>query len=291
MPIYQGNKQTNVIYQVSISGCGIYKKNQLTGIRQLQDLQSQLAESRREITQLKSLLHDKGAPNTPPSEALRIRATHLQCEVPQASPFLSRFANVPKTIRIYSRGVFKVPPMYREIGLPPIFSSQEIQLPPRATANQILSQYYNFTYVHRPLIDWHDFIRKVEQSYETGTFQGQNQLWVAMFFGCLALGTLYSSSHDEGSLHPDKAGLQYLVYASRLLNTWTDNLCHDHARTSLMIAMFLSEQNIQSAGWIWLGSGVRIAQDVGLHQESRSFPQAEIDKRRMTYWAITSYDR
>jgi hypothetical protein len=92
-------------------------------------------------------------------------------------------------------------------------------------------------------------------------------------------------------LNPDKDGIQYMVIASRLLNTWTDNLLLDHARTSLMVSMFLIEQNIRSAGWIWMGSGVRILQDIGLQLESGPWSAQEGEIRRLVYWAIFSYDR
>jgi hypothetical protein len=227
------------------------------------------------------------------AQSLKLPALGYRSVSGNGPPALSNFDHVRKAIRMYSRGVFKVPPMYRPYTLTPILTAQEVTLPARHITDTLLSQFFNYYNTHRPFIDWSAFIQQVDRAYQAERLHsnGIPQVWVALFFATLACGSLHSPSKPETGLNPDKDGIQYMVIGSRLLNTWTDNLSVDHARTSLMISMFLTEQNIRSAGWIWLGSGLRISQDVGLHLEVGPWPQQEGDARRMVYWAIFSYDR
>jgi hypothetical protein len=201
------------------------------------------------------------------------------------------FENVRKAIRTYSRGLFKEPPMYRVLPQTPILTTTEIKLPAKNIADTLLSQFHEFFHLHRPFMHWKTFTQQVDKVYETGSLKGMTQVWVGTFFVILACGSLQSIAKDEEGLDPDRGGIQYMIIASRLLNTWTDNLSLDHARTSLMISLFLNEQNIRSAGWIWLGSGVRILQDVGLHLMHGPWTKVEGDIRRMMFWSIFSYDR
>lgn len=201
------------------------------------------------------------------------------------------FDGVRSSFRTHSRGVFKMPPMYRPFTPTPVLSTAEVSLPPRKIADTLLLQYYSYYNTHMPFIDWPAFSAQVDKCYALGTLQGVSQVWVSNFFGALACGSLQTVNRDEPGLNPDKDGIQYMVIASRLLNTWTDNLLLDHARTSLMVSMFLIEQNIRSAGWIWMGSGVRILQDIGLQLESGPWSAQEGEIRRLVYWAIFSYDR
>jgi hypothetical protein len=180
--------------------------------------------------------------------------------------------------------------MYRHIAPTPLLNSGEINLPPRHITDTLITQYYNHFHRHRPVIHWPAFIQQVDKAYAAGSLHGLPQVWVGTFFGVLACGSLQSTSTAEG-LNPDVDGMKYIVLTTRLLNTWTDNLLVDHARSTLMISLFLTEQNIRSAGWIWLGSGVRISQDIGLHLENGPWTLQEGDARKRVYWAMYAWDR
>jgi hypothetical protein len=267
----------------------------LTTFRQVQDLQNQLADAKMQINHLQKMVQDSTVEHVDSTQAqsLKLPALGYRSATGNGPPPLNNFDPVRKSIRTYSRGVFKVPPMYRPYTLTPTLTSQEVTLPARHLTDTLLSQFFNYYNIHRPFIYWMAFIQQVDRAYQAERLHGNGipQVWVAMFFATLACGSLHSPRDPDTGLNPDKDGIQYMVIGSRLLNTWTDNLSVDHARTSLMISIFLTEQNIRSAGWIWLGSGLRISQDVGLHLEHGPWSQHEGDCRRMVYWAIFSYDR
>jgi Fungal specific transcription factor domain len=261
--------------------------------RQVQDLQSQLSDAKRTINHLQNLVHTTptSATGSPSNASLRLPELSHSSQKGRAIAPLPAFDHVRWLIQTHSRGVFKLPPMYRPFTPSPVLSTPEVSLPPRKITDTLLSQFYAYYNTHMPFIERHAFTAQVDKCYSLGTLQGVSQVWVSNFFAALACGSLQTVNRDEPGLNPDKDGIQYMVIASRLLNTWTDNLLLDHARTSIMISMFLNEQNIRSAGWIWLGSGVRIIQDIGLHLESGPWSSQERDARRLVYWTIFSYDR
>jgi len=140
-------------------------------------------------------------------------------------------------------------------------------------------------------MDWPAFISQIEKCYAAGSVQGVSPVWASNFFAALACGTLQSVDRDRPGMNPDTDGIQYIVIGSRLSNSWTDNLSVNHVRTSTMVSMFITEQNLRSAGWAWLGGGVRMMQDLGLHLESGPWSAQEGEIRRSVYWAHFSYDR
>jgi len=135
-------------------------------------------------------------------------------------------------------------------------------------------------------------MKEVERIYAAKTFQGTGQTWVSVFFGMLACGTLQSSDKRmdiPGS--PDVTGKAFFMLTCRLMTTGTDELTIDHARASFLLAIYCYERNLRSAGWIWLGSAVRTAQDIGLHLEITPLPVIEAEMRRRIWWAIYACDR
>jgi Fungal specific transcription factor domain len=260
--------------------------------RQVQDLQSQLSDAKQQIGHLRSLLQNPSSNHDGGSDAqsLNLPALGPRMEKGHGPPSLPKFDHVRKSLRTYSRGVFKVPPMYRQFAPTPLLTTNEVTLPPREVCDTLLAQFYSHFHRHRPFIHWPSFTLQVEKAYAAGTLQGLPQIWIGTFFGVLACGSLQSTSTAPG-LNADVDGMKYIVVATRLLNTWTDNLLLEHARSTLMISIFLTEQNIRSAGWIWLGSGVRISQDIGLHLETGPWSPQEGAARKRVYWAIFAWDR
>ena len=76
-----------------------------------------------------------------------------------------------------------------------------------------------------------------------------------------------------------------------MIDPWDEDLSLDHARCALLVSILLVELNFKSAGWIWLGNAVRIAQDIGLHHESQAWSSAEDEMRRRVWWSIYACDR
>jgi hypothetical protein len=151
----------------------------------------------------------------------------------------------------------------------------------------LLRTYHDQVQRQAPMIHWPSFKQQWEKVRDAGNFMGIPQTWVALFFIVLACGTLQASSRAIS----DTDGMRFYVIAARLLNTWTDNLQVDHARTALLISVFLYEQNIRSASWVWLGTAIRMSQEVGLECENGPWPPMELEGRTRTYWAIVCWDR
>ena len=86
-------------------------------------------------------------------------------------------------------------------------------------------------------------------------------------------------------------GHYYLDVSKNLTEAWDEDLSLDHARCALLRSIILVENNCKSAGWICLGTAVHMAQDIGLHWETGSWPSAEEEMRRRLWWSIYTCDR
>jgi hypothetical protein len=169
----------------------------------------------------------------------------------------------------------------------PLMHSSEVVLPPRHVVDVLLANYHSHWHRKAPMIHWPSFIEQVEKVFSAGTFLGSAQIWTGLFFGVLACGTLQPTEHAT----QDKEGMKYIIIAARLLNTWTDNMLPDHARTALLVSTFLYELNIRSAGWVWLGTAIRMSQEIGLELENGPWLPYEAEWRKQLFWAIITWDR
>ena len=207
-------------------------------------------------------------------------------------PALKHFDHVRRNIRNYGRGLFKVPPLYRQPAMEPSLDPRNLPaLPPKHVADRLLSQYHESIHLYVPLLHWPTFVQEYENVYRNGSLQGQRKIWVSMFFVTLACGTLHTVDRSELQIDPEKEGFIFKETCIRYLNTWTDNLTIDHARTCLLLSLFSVELNYTASGWVWLGSAIRMAQDVGLHHESGPWPVVEAEMRRRVWWSIYAWDR
>ncbi|KIW04808.1 uncharacterized protein PV09_03993 [Verruconis gallopava] len=261
----------------------------MSSIKQVQDLQNQLSEAKQQINQLRSML-DTVHQETGESQQGPIILPSLDQRRPereQKPPNVPNFDHVRRNIQKYSRGVFKIPPTHRYPTSTPLINSSEPNVPPTETVEDLLRTYHNQVQRQAPMIHWPTFIQQWEKVRDAGNFMGVPQTWVALFFIVLACGTLQASSKASA----DTEGMRYYVIAARLLNTWTDNLQVDHARAALLISVFLYEQNIRSASWVWLGTAIRMSQEVGLECDEGPWSAIELEGRTRTYWAIVCWDR
>jgi hypothetical protein len=262
--------------------------------RQVQDLQNQLADAKHQINHLRSMLQnnpanpDAGA--TMDSNAVKLPAllgTRNDTAEKRGPPPMHNFEHVRRNLRKYSRGVFKIPPTHRPVTATPLINSPEPALPPIQFADSLLANYYAHLHRAAPMFHWPTFIDQWQKVKAAGTFVGTPQIWVGLLFGVLACGTLQPTSHSN----PDVEGMRYIIAAARLLNTWTDNMLPTHAQTALLVSIFLYEQNIRSAGWVWLGTCVRMSQEIGLELDNGPWTPLEAEGRRRLFWAIVAWDR
>ncbi|EMC92334.1 hypothetical protein BAUCODRAFT_78329 [Baudoinia panamericana UAMH 10762] len=263
----------------------------MSSIKQVQDLEKQLAQAKQQLAQYRTMLQEGGVTDLD-SQAPNVPKLHVpepaSKERRQGLPVLDNFDEVRKNIRNYSRGIFKPPPTHRLSAPEPMYMVNT-PLPPKNVADRLISHYRASVHVYAPMIHWPSFIQDYENAYRAGTLLHSRHRWVALFFAVLACGTLMDSQ-PNGSAQ-EQEGAAYLDMCIRTVNTWSDDISIDSVRTTLLISTWFFESNLRSAGWVWLGSSIRLAQDKGLHTDRGPYPPLEAEMRRRVWWSVYNWDR
>ncbi|KAF2816529.1 uncharacterized protein BDZ99DRAFT_375900 [Mytilinidion resinicola] len=262
----------------------------MSSIKQVQDLQSQLAEAKHQINNLMAMLQEGGAMEVD-RRAMDAHILKLPDIVPNMEkrhrhPVMNNFDYVRKNIRIYGRGLFKAPPPYRLGTLQPSMVILP-SLPARDLTDRLTKRYFESIHRWYPVIHWPTFQLEIDRAYAPGSLQTIPEAWLGLFFAVLACSTLGL----VGSPRADLEGMSYLEISAKAITPWTDDPTIDYARASLLISIFVTEMNMKSAGWVWLGGAVRIAQDIGLHSETGPWPVIEGEIRRRVWWSIYAWER
>lgn len=264
----------------------------MSSIKQVQDLEKQLSQARSTINQLRTMMQDGGATELDASNT-NVPALHLpESAGKERRPgplAIESFDDARKNIRNYSRGIFKAPPPYRQSGPQPTYPHHNHVLPPKQLTDRLLSHYHGSVHVYAPILHWPTFIQDYDSVYRAGSFQHSSHIWVGMFYAVLACGTLMDPQPNSSAREGDGAG--YLDMCLGSINTWSDELTIDHARSALLISIYFLEVNLRSAGWVWLGAAVRISQDIGLHTDRGPYPPMEAEMRRRVWWSVYNWDR
>ena len=263
----------------------LYCADYVEFFRQVQDLEKQLAQARRQLHELRSVAKEIDNPRQvaqPHTEKLLFgsEATLGQRSKPSVNQDLSR---VRASLHRVGAGLFKPPYPYNLTSPRQRLSRSELpELPPRYAAEQILAQYRASFHTTLPILHWPSFITQYEAIYSQDSLHGVPRIWGALFFAVLGCGTLERIRQD---------GIRYLEVSKSLVNTWDEEISLDHVRCALLTSIILIEMNQKSAGWVCLGTAVRMAQDIGLHCEAKSWPSAEDEMRRRAWWSIYMCDR
>ncbi|KAK0326977.1 hypothetical protein LTR82_001737 [Friedmanniomyces endolithicus] len=266
----------------------------MSSIKQVQDLEKQLSHAKQQMAHLRTMLQDGGATDldtgTPPVPTLQV-AEASQVERRPGPPAMEGFDETRKNVRKYARDIFKPPLPYRQFAVQTLYSgaSQPQPLPPKNVTDRLLSNYHATTHVYAPMIHWPTFLQKYESVYRAGSFHNLSQIWVAVFYGVLACGTLADTQQQDSTSQEGNAKA-YVELCIKNINTWSDEFSMDSARAAVLISVYFMEV-WRSAGWVWLGSAVRIAQDLGLHTDRGPYPPVEAEMRRRVWWSIYNWDR
>ena len=265
----------------------------MSSIKQVQDLEKQLTVAKQQINQLRNMLQENGATeldtNSVSVPTLRLPEPGAKERLPPP-PAMEGFDDVRKNIREYGRGIFKPPAPYLMVGPQPNYPlSNTCAPPPQQLADRLISHYRSSVHVYAPLLHWPTFMQEYDNVYRTGSFHHSPHIWVSVFYGVLACGTLMDPQPNGSPQEGD--GAQYLDNCIRNMNTWSDELSLDSVRSALLISIFFTETNLRSAGWMWLGAAVRAAQDIGLHTERGPYPVMEGEMRKRVWWSVYNWDR
>jgi ribosomal protein L37AE/L43A len=264
----------------------------MSSIKQVQDLEKQLAQAKLQINQLRGMLQEGGAPPIGPNAS-----TFPPLQLPEnpakerrpSPPVLEGFETVQANIRTFGKGIFKPPPPHRHFGPQPTYPYHTHILPPKHLADHLISLYRGSVHLYAPHLHMPTFMQEYEDLYRIGNFERSRHIWVALFYAVLACGTLMDSRPMNTS--EESEGAQYLKRCMDSMNTWTDELTLDHVRMSLLISIYFVEVNLRSPAWVWLGAAVRISQDLGLNYDPATYSPLDTEMRRRVWWSVYNWDR
>ncbi|KAF9883178.1 hypothetical protein FE257_003898 [Aspergillus nanangensis] len=259
--------------------------------RQVQDLEKQLSSTKHQLQQLRSgmlrseNLMDMSIDGEGQPQLKFPGIAHSSTHRPQA-PMVQDLTEARANMRNYGRGIIKVPAPYRRQGPKSLLASNPPQLPPKDDADRLLNQYYTCIHSVLPVIHWPSFHADYEKVYQAGTLLGVPREWAAVLFGVLACGSLHTLDELR-----ERKGKEFVRISCGVIDVWQDNFTLDQARAALLVSIFLYEVNAKSASWVWIGSAVRVAQEIGLHVNSGPWPALEGEMRKRVWWGMYAWDR
>jgi hypothetical protein len=265
--------------------------------RQVQDLQSQIAELTQMNSHLAEMTQTNGQPQIKPvggepttserAESKR-RYSEAQLTVPSgpqriAAPAMRNFDHVRDNFRAHAHGIFT---MSSTRGTSHKSTCAALlELPPRANFARLSRTYLDSIHEWYPIVHWPTFQREVDDVYTAKSLHGATREWVGLFFAVLACGTLHSTTHAS----PESTA--YFESATQWLTPWPQDLTIGFAQAALLLSVFASEQNWRPVGSMWLGSAARAAQELNLHCSISTGSTIDIETRRRLWWAIYTRDR
>ncbi|KAF2641780.1 hypothetical protein P280DRAFT_479061 [Massarina eburnea CBS 473.64] len=247
--------------------------------RQMQDLQNQIAELKQERDRenTKSL-----PPERPTSSQITPR------RIPARA--IAGFDNIRRNIEVHSRGIFSPPVLGRNA--PRITPSSDLpELPLRSDFAHISRSYLDSIHEAYPILHWPTFQSEVDQVYTSRDYQGMSQEWIALFFAVLACGHLNLLANTSNPLRVADNGRRFYDIASQFMSRWPEDTNVTHAQTLFLLGLYATESNMKSTGTMWLASGIRVAQCLGLNFDDEAQPFAQAEMCRRLWWAFYVRDR
>ncbi|KAL4934420.1 transcription factor domain-containing protein [Aspergillus undulatus] len=262
----------------------------MSSIKQVQDLEKQLWSTRQQLHQLRSGMRTDNLMDVDGDGAgqLQIHLPDFGYRPPRRprAPISHDLSNARANIRHYGKGIWKVPTPYRQSDSKSLLTADPPFLPPQDVAHHLLAQYHAHMHATLPVLHWPTFMEGYEDVYRKGTLLGVTREWAAVLFGVLACGILHTSDPNR-----EEKGKDFVRTSCGVIDVWQDNFTLDQARAALLASIFLYEVNSKSASWVWIGSAVRVAQEIGLHLDSGPWPALEGEMRKRVWWGMYTWDR
>ena len=261
--------------------------------RQVQDLQSQIAELTQMNTQLRTKTIVTEDPTTERAETRRrLSGSYsgpLATRHKLTAPVMRDFDHVRRNIQTYSQGIFDTPHA-RESALLEMGSGLP-DVPPRADFANLSRSYLNNVHYWYPALHWPTFSQQVDEVYTTRSFHGMPREWVGQFFAVLACGSLGESELSGSPRGESNREISFFDIATQALTPWPQDLTIAHATAALLLSIFATESNMRLVGSMWLSNAVRIVQELCINTELDSWPIVEGEVRRRLWWSIYLRDR
>lgn len=263
----------------------------MSSIKQVQDLEKQLHTTKQQLQQLRSgMLRPDGMMDIEESpSAPIIKLPEIDYKPPRRPKAMitQDLSQVRSNLRQHGRGILKAPHPHQHQGSKSVVPAGAApQLPSKEVADHLLAQYYQCIHSILPVLHWPEFIEAYERLYQTGSLAGVSSEWAAVLFGVFACGAVHTTE-----LNREEEGKKFVRISCGIIDVWQDEFNLDRVRAALLASIFLYEVNSKSASWVWIGSAVRVAQEIGLHIESGPWPELEGEMRKRIWWGLYTYDR
>ncbi|KAL4871317.1 hypothetical protein BDV12DRAFT_33872 [Aspergillus spectabilis] len=261
----------------------------MSSIKQVQDLEKQLWSTKQQLQHLRSVRSDNMVDlDLDGSGQSQLKLPDLGYRPPRRlrAPITQNLTNARANLRHYGRGIWKVPTPYRQPDSKSLLTADPPALPPQDVAHHLLAQYHTYLHSTLPVLHWPTFMEEYEDVYRRGTLLGVPREWAAVLFGVFACGSLHTSDPNR-----EEKGKEFVRTSCGVIDVWQDSFTLDQARAALLASIFLYEVNSKSASWVWNGSAVRVAQEIGLHLESGPWPAVEGEMRKRVWWGMYTWDR
>ena len=259
----------------------------MSSIKQVQDLEKQLSTTKQQLQQLRTgMLRPDHMDVDEVAAQPSIKLPELEYK-PARRPKIAineDLSDVRRNLRQYGRGMLKVP--YQQQGPQSLVSGDVPSLPPKEVADNLMAQYFKSVHSVLPVMHWPSFAAEYEQVYRAGSIVGVSSEWAAVLFGVFACGAIHTVEPDR-----EEQGKRLVRISCGIIDVWQDSFNLDRARAALLASIFLYEVNSKSASWVWIGSAVRVAQEIGLHIESGPWPALEGEMRKRLWWGLYTWDR
>ncbi|KAK6438694.1 hypothetical protein LTR95_005099 [Oleoguttula sp. CCFEE 5521] len=264
----------------------------MSSIKQVQDLEKQLAQAKQQINNMRSMVQANGlvSPDSTTAKLQPLDLPDLASREEKIAPSpMIEAERVQHNLRRYGTGVFKLPPAYRLPTRARPYPHNNTPLPAKQYADRLLSRYHESTHSFVPHLHWPTFVREYEGLYRSGTFAGRECMWVALFFMVLAVGT--TTGHPIGSPPDANDGTEFVKMAIQTIDFLDDNITLNHVRVNLLLSCYFNEMNLQSTSWIYLAATVTMAQDIGLQLSPAAYSPFEAEMRKRVWWSVYNWDR
>lgn len=264
----------------------------MSSIKQVQDLEKQIAQIKRENSYLRSIVSQQNKQICKENEGqqalfqLPVIGSRLKkrLRLPPTKGLLIAQTNIQK----YSKGILKLPLPSKNPSNANLFASPKPNLLQKHTSDLILHSYYNSIHLVMPILHWPTFLNEYENVYKIGSFQNALPEWISLLYTVLAVGSLFNK---EQAAQQTNKGREFIDISLTQSDNWSDDFTLDHARAAILTSIFLVEINLKSAARRWLAIAVSISQEIDLQTEVGSWSTSELEMRRRVWWGVYIWDR
>lgn len=170
---------------------------------------------------------------------------------------------------------------------------EEIKLPPIHFVPTLFDAQYTYIGTIFSFVDRAVFEDQLQKAYQgpPNLSSADDCLAYSKVLVVLAFGRLYSVNQWNDSDNPP--GLRYFTQALQLLPDLHEEPSILFVETLSLIGYFMQNLNRRDAAFLYVGTALRMAISLALHQEVSSTQISEIEKehRRRVWWSVYSLDR